>query len=221
MRFLLSLLFNIAVFAAFLAVFVLPPGQWRGLVAVNAGEWPITRPIANLLDGEETTPRAVAPVHTAPDTRAAPISIPEIVGTPLGDWVYDCEAGTDGERPCIIAHQIADQTTGEVTFSWLIGVNSNGDFRALWQTPTGIMLSDGIVFDAGTERPITLPFTACFTGRCEAVANLAPDFIDILIAATAAKATIQHVSGQTLTFDISVDGLSDAIAVLKQQSSQG
>jgi len=83
------------------------------------------------------------------------------------------------------------------------------------------MINSGIVLDTGTEKPITLPYTACVAGYCEAIANLAPDFIDTLLSAEEATATINSISGKPLIFSISVDGLVDAITALKFRRGQG
>jgi invasion protein IalB len=69
--------------------------------------------------------------------------------------------------------------------------------------------------NVGDEKPVAVPFTSCITGHCEAVANLAPDFIQTLVSATSATATVYTVAGQGLTFKLSVNGLAQAIDAVK------
>jgi invasion protein IalB len=214
MRFLLIFLIVIVLFAAAIAVFVVPPDQWQSVVSRFQSEW---TPQLAIGDNDTAASAAQLTGTSAPDHQA----IREAAGIPLGDWLYDCDdGGDDRDRPCVIAHQIADRENGRIVFSWLIGANVDGRFQAVWQTPTGVLVNRGVVLDAGTEKPIVLPYTACVAGFCEAVANLAPDFIDTLLNTQEASATVYTVSGQALTFPVSVDGLADGIIALKNRSRQ-
>lgn len=218
MRFLLIFVFVIVVFAGAIALFVLPPDQWQSLLARVQTEF-VSTPTSEV--GQSPT---VAGLSDQSAAAAAPThqSIRRAEGIHIGDWLYDCENGSDpGDRPCVIAYQIADEDSGRIVFSWLIGIDEAGKFQAVWQTPTGVLVNRGVVLDAGTEKPIALPYTACVTGFCEAVANLAPDFMETLLKTQIARATVHTVSGQTLTFPISVDGLADGIVALQNRSRQG
>jgi invasion protein IalB len=97
----------------------------------------------------------------------------------------------------------------------LIGNDGNGNLIAIWQTPTGVLVNRGVVVDVGAPQPISVPYTSCIPGHCEAIANLAPDFIETLVKATSATATIYTVAGQGLTFNLSVNGLAAAIDAVK------
>jgi invasion protein IalB len=79
----------------------------------------------------------------------------------------------------------------------------------------GLAVNRGLVVDLGAEHMIAVPFTSCIMGQCEAVANLAPDFVDTLASATKASATVFTVAGEGLTFSVSVDGLAEAIDAVK------
>jgi invasion protein IalB len=124
-------------------------------------------------------------------------------------------------KRCSIMQQLSDQKSKSVVFAWLIGDDGKGNLVGVWQTPTGVLINRGVTLDVGTDKPIAVPFTACITGHCEAVANLAPDFVETLIKAEKATATIFAVSGQGLTFNLSVRGLSDGIAALKNATADG
>ena len=216
MRFLLSFFLAIIVVAGLITAFVVPPDQLRGLMAKMPTEW-FSTPSFDFIGGDEQ-PETSAGIsgQSLPAASTQYESIRKAEGDPVGDWLYNCEpSGEGGQNLCVIAHQLTDRTNGKVIFSWLIGTDANDRFQAVWQTPTGILVNRGVVIDAGTEKPITLPYTACVAGFCEAVANLAPDFIDILLKTDKATASIVTVSGQTVTFPISTDGLADGITALK------
>lgn len=222
MRFLLSFLFVIILFSGAIVAFVLPREQLQGMLERVPTGW-LSGYFANEAGNDQPIPASTGisapPLSPSPPETPAYETIRKAGGIPVGDWLYDCEDGN--KSVCVVAYQIADKATGNVTFSWLIGSDPTGKFQAVWQTPTSILVNRGIVLDAGTDKPITLPFTACVPGFCEAAANLAPDFIETLLKTNKASATVQAVSGKALTFDISVDGLADGIIALKRRSSGG
>ena len=137
-------------------------------------------------------------------------------GQPIGDWIFNCGMNPQtSKKQCTIAQQLTDEKSKSVVFAWLIGNDGAGNLVAVWQTPTGVLVNRGVVIDVGTEKPIAVPFTSCIAGHCEAIANLAPDFIQTLIKATSATATVYTVAGQGLTFNLSVQGLAQAIDAVK------
>ena len=213
MRFLLSLMFVLVAFGVGLVAFVVGPDRVKE----------VTRsliPTDFLADRGEDGTAAAKPV----DTLSEPIAgIPEnqrairkIEGIPIGAWQYDCPENKDGQPGlCVIAHQIIDRKSGAVIFSWLIGADRDGKFQGDLQTPTGILVNRGVLLDVGTPKPIAVPFTACVAGYCEAVANLAPDFVQTLMKTEKATATIYTVDGKALTFPIDANGLSDGLIALQ------
>jgi invasion protein IalB len=136
----------------------------------------------------------------------------------FGDWIYTCvkakEADTTAQ--CSIVQQLSDSSTKAPLFLWRIVAGDKGALVAEWQTRTGIMVDRGITLDAGTEKPIIIPFQLCTPTGCQAVANLAPDFIDSLTKATKASATVFPIGQKGIQLTLSVKGLPDALAALKQ-----
>lgn len=135
----------------------------------------------------------------------------------IDDWVYGC---INQEKPapkqCFIRQQLVDDKTKAPIFTWTLGQGPKGDIVAVWQTPTGVMVGAGVMFDIGGEKPIPVPYHACTPGQCQAVANLEAAFVETLGKAEKARATIVAANGKGLTFDFSVKGLSDGLAALKK-----
>jgi invasion protein IalB len=226
MRFFLSFLFALLLISTGIAVVTISSAEQGG--------WSLNLPIPQLSSdapagtpsiatgtttGEAAPPQAAAP-QAAPEASAAPPG--KLVGEPIGDWLFNCSASPKTSvKRCSIRQQLSDQKSKSVVFAWLIGDDGKGNLVGVWQTPTGVLINRGVLLDVGTDKPIAVPFTACITGHCEAVANLAPDFVETLIKAEKATATIFAVSGQGLTFNLSVKGLSDGIAALKKATADG
>ena len=184
-------------------------------------------------DGQPATVAAAQNQPVTADGAAQPASPGPAAGEPaapaqprlevtkqatFGDWVYTCvklPTGTDSR--CAISQQLSDSKTKAPLFLWRIVEDGKGGLIGEWQTRSGIMVNRGIVLDAGTEKPIAIPFEACMPDGCRAVANLAPDVVATFAKATTATATVFPVGnngGVKLT--LSVNGFSDALAALKQ-----
>ncbi|MEJ0012476.1 MAG: invasion associated locus B family protein [Bauldia sp.] len=135
-----------------------------------------------------------------------------------GDWIYTCvkRLETDPTAQCSIVQQLSDTETKAPLFMWRIAAADKGALVGEWQTRTGIMVDRGITLDAGTEKPIVIPFQLCTPTGCQAVANLAPDFIDTLSKAQKASATVFPIGAKGIQLTLSVKGLPDALAALKQ-----
>ena len=221
MRFFLSFLFALLLIGTGIAVVTISSAE--------QGAWSLSLPIPRLDSGAPTTAPQGAPpitVAQAPQPQAAPpvAAAPpaQLPGEPMGDWLFNCTTNSQTSmKQCTIMQQLSDEKSKSVVFAWLIGDDGKGNLVSVWQTPTGILVNRGVAIDVGTEKPIAVPFTACITGHCEAVATLAPDFVETLIKAEKATATIFAVSGQGLTFKLSVKGLSDGIAALKNATADG
>ena len=201
MRFFLSLLFVTAIISSGVAVVAMSTAE--------QGSWSLSFPL----------PWAAAPAVAStevPETNAVQPAVTFLKGQPIGDWIVNCGTNPQTARQqCTISQQLTDKRTQSVVFTWLIGDDGAGNLVAVWQTPTGVLLNRGVVIDVGNDKPISVPFTSCAPGQCEAIANLAPDFIDILTKATKATATVFTMAGDGLTFSLSVDGLAQALDAVK------
>ena len=136
----------------------------------------------------------------------------------IGDWVYGCVRDPRAaSKQCSIRQQLAESKTETPVFSWTIGGDANGDLVAIWQTPTGVLVGRGVTLDLGGEKPIVVPYWTCTQEHCQAVANLAPGFIEKLARAEKATATIVAASGKGRHFRLSVKGLTEGLAALKKE----
>jgi len=153
-------------------------------------------------------PQAPAPANAPPP--------PKVINQKTyGDWVYSCLAFANGKTVCSISQTLSDAATKKPVFLWRIGQDGKGGLIGIWQSPTGVLVGRGIVLDAGTPKPIAIPFEFCGQGGCEATGNLAADFLASLSKAQKASATIFQRDGKGVTFPLSVKGLADGLAALK------
>jgi invasion protein IalB len=201
-RFFFSLIFVVLIIASGVAVVVFSTAE--------QGSWSLNFPMPSV-----SSPAAASP-EVAAEKEAPQPTVMVLRGQPIGDWIFNCGMNPQtSKKQCTIAQQLTDEKTKSIVFAWLIGNDGTGNLVAVWQTPTGVLVNRGVVVNVGTEKPVAVPFTSCLAGHCEAIANLAPDFIEKLVGATSATATVYTVAGQGLTFKLSVNGLAKAIDAVK------
>jgi len=201
-RFFFSLIFVVLVIASGVAVV--------SFSTAEQGSWSLDFPLPWV-----SSP-AVASPETAAGKEAPQTPVTVLRGQPIGDWVFNCELNPQtSKKQCTIQQQLTDEKSKSVVFAWLIGNDGSGRLVAIWQTPTGILLSRGVELIVNTDKPVAVPYTSCLERHCEAIANLAPDFVEKLSNADSATATVYTVAGQTLTFKLSVNGLAKAIDAVK------
>lgn len=191
-----------------------------------AAALPLALPCVSAVSAAEAPPKA--PAGAAPKAAAAPkapaaeakpaTEAPAVINAKAyGDWSYSCTAPTASlPSVCSIQQQLSDPQTRGVVFIWRILRQDSGTLVSDWQTPTGILVNRGLVLEVGTPQPVTLPYTSCTNQHCDAIANLAPDFVGGLATTAAAKATVYGLNGTGITFTFSVKGLKEGLDALQK-----
>jgi invasion protein IalB len=204
MRVLLSFFFALLVIsiAAGVALFT-------GAISIAQQDPPVPAPNPGIVG---------APPATASVAAAPPQGQPKVVKSETyGDWVYGCvEQADTKEVRCSISQRLADAESKAAIFLWRIAQDGKGGLIGVWQTPNGVLLSRGILLEAGTPKPIAIPFETCGNGGCQAVANLAADFVDTLAKTPQASATVFKRNGEGVKLALSVKGLAEGLTALRQ-----
>ena len=204
MRMLISMFFALLVvsIAAGVALF-------SGAISIAQQDPPV--PPAN--PGVASAPQAGGPVATTP-----PQDQPKVVKSETyGDWIYGClEQPQTKEVRCSISQRLSDAKSKADVFLWRIMQDGKGGLVGVWETPSGVLLTRGIVLEAGTPKPISIPYESCLGGGCRAVAGLAPDFVEALSKTGQATATVFKRNGEGVKLALSVKGLADGLTALKQ-----
>lgn len=184
---------------------------------------------------ESPAPATPAAVETAPATveaapPAAPAPEPATVTPPvpaaqqqanittesIEDWLLVCP--TTGEARCLIQQQLRSSESNAIVVSWSIQRDAQGVVSAVWRTPTGLLLAQGLVLDAGDGNPRVVPFSSCDPSGCVARAVLAQDYLATLGSAAAISGTVVAASSnQPVRFPFSSRGLTTALARLGTQ----
>ncbi len=153
----------------------------------------------------------------APNANGQPPPQPKVVKQETyGDWIYSCiELPNNGGTACGIAQQISVAKTKQTLFLWRISDDGKGGFVSTWQTPTDIFVGRGLTIEAGTPKPLVIPFQLCTTRGCQAVAGVEKSFLDAFAKTDKATAKFVVINGREITINVSVKGLPDALAQLE------
>ena len=166
----------------------------------------------------QPAPRGQAPAAApaAPSAPAAPAGQAEVTRQQdFGDWRLACtRAAQGGPSQCSIMQQLARADSRAAVFVWRIAKDGDGGLVSIWQTPDGVLLTRGVTMEAGTPKPITIPFETCSRGRCQATAKLAPDFVETLSKAQKLTATIVMLDRRPVTLPLSAKGLAEGLSAL-------
>jgi invasion protein IalB len=177
-----------------------------------------TTPSAPPLRPTLTQAQGGAAPQGAPAAPAAPAPPqPKIVANEnFDDWLYTCiERPDNAGTLCAISQQIALAETKQVVFLWRISQDGKGGFASVWQTMTDVMVNRGLTIEAGTPKPMVVPFEFCTSRGCQAGATVDPGLLDVLAKTEQAAAKVTVINGREVTINISVKGLAAALAKLQ------
>ena len=217
------IIFAVAVvIGAVVTAYIAPNDRLNGLVEQMPDglrtAWAKTEVIEDLFTHRAVTfPSAEANEAGAEPRRQSPI--PPVAGIVIGHWRYNCDEEARKRSDCSITHQVAEDD-GNVHFSWQIAMEPGGGFRSTWQTATGVRVDRGIVFEAGDERPLTLPYSSCVDRYCESATELDDKFVEALLQADRASATVRDPLDRPVKYTISVNGLAASLRMLGDESNR-
>jgi invasion protein IalB len=195
-----------------LIVVAVAAGLWTGVIVIP----PQNRPAVAAVQPAAPAQPAAAQVQQVAEQQPAAAETNIVSQQNFDDWLYTCVQVPQSEAvSCSIMQRLVDSQSGGAALIWRIAQAGNGGLVAIWQTPEAVSLSQGLLLDAGTPQPIVVPYERCGNGRCEAIANLAPDFLETL--STTEKITVGLVSsgGQRFGLSVSPRGLRAGLEALR------
>jgi invasion protein IalB len=170
-------------------------------------------------------PAAQAPAAQAPAAPAQqqpsppPPQIPtrtEILN--FENWVVTCNEFAEGPRTrvCSALLRILQQNTNQVVFSWTLAMDNNKQLITVMETPTGVAIPPGVELRIGKSPGRKIPFASCDSGRCVATATMDANLLREMTTSPTAEAVIQGSQGNTVQFNIQMNGFDKAYTVLSR-----
>jgi invasion protein IalB len=128
-------------------------------------------------------------------------------------WTVTCQNGDHGKR-CAAALRIVNAKQ-ELVILWQIGRTSDGKVLASIQTPTGVMVKQGVDLKVGDARIGRLDYAACVPQNCEAAGVLDEALIRKISASQEMMITIHARDGRDVNFKFPVGGADKAMAAVR------
>ena len=158
-----------------------------------------------------------APAQPAPAQPAAPAPLQwTTVGT-FGSWEARCTTPPGAKaRVCTAVLQVINNANKTVLMSWIVAPDEKGVLQAVFQTPTGVMVSSGVDVKIGNTAARKINFQSCAQQQCTAIGPMNDAFVKEVLAAPKADVTLTALNGRQLNFGIPVAGLDKALAAIKK-----
>lgn len=153
------------------------------------------------------------PLHTAAATE------PQTKHEDFADWALICTEGAESKSCAIVQNHVHGETR-ERLFTVQLRRGSHEAVNVALVTPLQVLLRQGIILQVDELEPVQIPFSECRPGLCQATAQLSNEFLGRLVRAQEARAAYQTAGGQTVTVNISKDGLAEALAALERGAGQ-
>lgn len=139
--------------------------------------------------------------------------------TPFDNWTMTCQealpaAGAKaGKKTCWATMRVSDAKSQQVVLVWLIGRDAKDVPTISLQTPTGVLVRDGVDVAIG-QTVRKLPYQACDQNGCEASGPYDAAFAKDLAAAKEATVSFKARDGRQIAVKVSVSGADKLLAAL-------
>jgi invasion protein IalB len=131
----------------------------------------------------------------------------------VGDWGVEC-AQKVGEAPrCKMFQHAVSAKARKAVLTWQLGRDAAGNQVMSFQTPSGLLLPEGVQMAIDDQPPMVIPFRTCLGQICEAVVPLSEGLVRAMQAGRKATVTVTSLEGKPATLAMSLKGFSGAYKI--------
>lgn len=136
--------------------------------------------------------------------------------TQFDQWVVTCREVVGGKQPkeCAAALRVV-QPNKQLVLLWEAARDDKGVIRTVIQTPTGVLVQQGVDVKVGDEIVTKFAYFACIPNNCEAAGVIDDKLLKRLAAASEVTLTIHARDGRDIHFKFPVKGIDKAVAALR------
>lgn len=150
-----------------------------------------------------------------PQAAQAYASAPSRIETTIYDrWTVTCQDNGSARKACSAALRIVNNQQ-QIVILWQIGVGDDGQIKAMMQTPTGVMIQNGVDLKIGDANVGRLQYSACVPQNCEASGAMDDHLIKAITAAKDMMVTIRAKDGRDVNFKFPLQGIDKAVAAVR------
>jgi invasion protein IalB len=136
----------------------------------------------------------------------------------FGPWSVDCAESDKGDVRCTLRFALVNKKSKSVVFGWSI-VPGTGEAanKAVLQTPTGILLGDGIQIQFPEADPTKAAFRICGPRYCFAEFDFTQAWLDSFEAQKSLSVAFRNGKGQELKYPVNLERFGEAYKFYTQQ----
>jgi len=136
-----------------------------------------------------------------------------------GDWRLACPPRAETEKACMLSQNVVDQRTQAVVMQVALSHQKAKPVIEI-VVPLNKLLPPGIGVHIGDAAVKTVAYKSCNSGAC--VADIIGDktLFDSILSATRLGIDVTEVSGQLTTMALSINGLKEAAAAMRDADSK-
>lgn len=140
----------------------------------------------------------------------------------FGPWSVDCKESDKGAISCGLRFALINKKNKAVIFSWtVVPGKEEGANNALLQTPTGVLLTDGIRIQFPDAAPISIPYRICGPRFCFAEFDFAASWLANLTSQKSATVMFTGGKGQELKYPVNLERFGEAYEFYTLQLQKG
>lgn len=159
-----------------------------------------------------------APATPVPLAQTAPASPQRIETTAHGAWNVTCRyfAEASIKPQCAGVLRVTETKNNQLIFAYVLSESPQGQLIVAFQTPTGVLVQQGVELKFGEGEVRRVPFTSCDPQHCDASTPIDDAFAKEALASATAVATIYSKDGRNVRIEMNQSGIDKVIESLRQ-----
>lgn len=129
----------------------------------------------------------------------------------FGPWSVDCNESDKGAVSCGLRFALINKKNKTVVFGWtIVPGKEEGSQKAVLQTPTGMLLPEGIRIQFPEAEPIAVPYRICGPRFCFAEFDFAPSWLANFSSQKSVSVMLTNGKGQELKYSVNLQRFGEA-----------
>jgi invasion protein IalB len=129
----------------------------------------------------------------------------------FGQWSVDCTESDKGAVKCGLRLALINKKTKGVVFGWtIVPGKEEGASNALLQTPTGVLLQEGVRIQFPDAEPLTIAYRICGPRYCFAEFDFTKRWLANFTAQKSLSVMFKNGKGQELKYPVNLERFSEA-----------
>ncbi len=136
-----------------------------------------------------------------------------------GDWRLTCPPRAEADKSCMLSQNVVDKQTQAVVMQVALSHQKSKPIIEV-AVPLNKLLPPGVSVHVGDAAAKTIAYKSCSVGACFADVSGDQALFDSMLSASQLGIEVTELSGKTTTTTLSMNGLKDAAAAMRDADSK-